>query len=62
MITLAIRLEFEGPLLVLQDDEWGIAEACQFQDAFLKGLILEAEYRLEQRSSAADSDRRSSSL
>ncbi len=54
MITLAIRIESEGPLLILQDSEWGIAEACQFRDPFLKGLVLDAEFRLEQRHSAAD--------
>ncbi len=54
MITLSIRLETDSPLLVLQDSEWGAAEACQFQDPFLKGMILEAEMRLEQRSSAPD--------
>jgi hypothetical protein len=54
MITLAIKIESEGPLLVLQDSEWGIAEACQFRDPFLKGLVLDAEFRLEQRHTAAD--------
>lgn len=48
MLTLAIRMEPEGPLLVLQDTEWGVAEVCQFQDPFLKGLVLDAEFRLEQ--------------
>lgn len=54
MITLAIRLESDGPVLVLQDKTWGIVEAYPFQDPFLKGLVLEAEFRLEQRHSAAD--------
>jgi hypothetical protein len=54
MPTLAIRIEPEGPLLVMKDEAWGIAEACQFQDPFLTGMILDAEYRLEQRHSAAD--------
>ena len=54
MITLAIRIESEGPLLILQDNEWGISEACQFRDPFLKGLVLDAELRLEQLHSAAD--------
>jgi hypothetical protein len=54
MITLAIRIEPDGPLLILQDSEWGIVEACQFQDPFLKGLVLDAEFRMEQRHSAAD--------
>lgn len=54
MTTLAIRMTSDGPLLVLQDSEWGIAEACQFQDPFLKGMILDAEYRLERPPSVAD--------
>jgi hypothetical protein len=54
MITLAIRIESEGPLLILQDSEWGIAEACQFRDPFLKSLVLDAEFRLEQRHSSAE--------
>jgi hypothetical protein len=54
MITLAIRIESDGPLLILQDSQWGIAEACQFRDPFLKGLVLDAEFRLEQKPSAAD--------
>lgn len=54
MTTLAIRIAADGPLLVLQDSEWGIAEACQFQDPFLKGLILDAEYRLDRRPSVMD--------
>lgn len=52
MTTLAIRVESEGPLVVLLDDEGGIAEAFQLQDPLLKGLVEEAEYRL--RPSAAD--------
>ncbi len=55
MMTLAIRMASDGPLLVLQDSEWGIAEACQFQDPFLKGMILDAEYRLDRNPSVADS-------
>lgn len=54
MTTLAIKMESGGPLLVLQDNEWGVAEACQFRDPFLEGLVLEAEYRLEHKPSAAD--------
>ncbi len=54
MTTLSIRLESEGPLLVLQDQEWGVAEACLIQDRFLSSLVSEAEYRLGRRHSVAD--------
>ena len=54
MLTLSIRIERAGLLLVLQDSELGVAEACQFQDPFLSGLVLDAEYRLEQQQSASD--------
>ena len=55
MLTLAIQIEAEGSLLILKDSAWGVAETCSFRDPFLKGMVLDAEFRLEQRNCAADS-------
>ena len=54
MTTLSIRLEPEGPVLVLQDLDWEIAEACLIRDPFLRGLVSEAEHRLALRHSTVD--------
>ncbi|HWQ09946.1 MAG TPA: hypothetical protein VN436_12590 [Holophaga sp.] len=54
MLTLSIQITREGTLLVLQDGEAGTAEVCRLEDPFLTGLVLDAEFKLEQLQSPSD--------
>lgn len=54
MLTLSIQVTREGTLLVLQDGESGTAEICRLDDPFLTGLVLDAEFKLEQQQPASD--------